>query len=498
MENGNYWRGNFCLEVSPTPDILVIFGASGDLARRKLLPAIYNLFRRELLHGDSHIVGCARHDYDTASFRELLRGVLPPAEPEQLEAFLQRIHYLRGDYGDPESYRQLGAKLEELGKLDAAMPLNYTFYLATPSSLYLTIVPQLSAAGLLKEDFEGTPWRHVVMEKPFGRDTASAQELDLELHRYLKERQIYRIDHYLGKETVQNILMLRFANIIFEPIWNQHYIAKVEITAAEEIGIGRRAGYFESAGLLRDMFQNHMLEMLSMVAMEMPGEFSADAIRDEKLKLLRAIRPFPQKNLETVLVRGQYAAAGDLVGYRQEEGVAAGSTTETFVAAKLLIDNWRWRGVPFFLRSGKRLKRRLSEIAITFKAVPHSIFQPIRAQDMTPDTLVLSVQPEEGMSLTIQAKQPGPKLCMGGLMMHFNYAELAGGESFEAYERLLLDAMLGDQTLFIRSDIIAASWRLFTPVLEAWRNPECCPLELYPAGSSGPSGADRLTEWREL
>ena len=304
-----------------------------------------------------------------------------------------------------------------------------------------------------------------------------------------------KIDHYLGKDTVQNILMLRFANLIFEPVWNAHYIDHIQLTVAETLGVEHRAGYYDQYGLLRDMFQNHMLEMLAMAAMEMPASFSPDAVRDEKVKLIKAIRPFDLNRLGDSVIRAQYD------GYRAEPGVAPDSRTETFVAARLLIDNWRWAGVPFYLRSGKRLAARKSEIAIVFKSVPHSIFEPIRAADMQPDTLVLKVQPDEGMELTIQAKQPGPKLCMGGLSLNFRYSELPGGESFEAYERLLLDAMLGDQTLFIRSDVIAGSWRLFTPVLENWQ--EKCPLAVYAPGSEGPEEAARLLfregrEWRPL
>jgi glucose-6-phosphate 1-dehydrogenase len=351
----------------------------------------------------------------------------------------------------------------------------------------------------------------VVIEKPFGRDLESARKLDNELRKILRERQIYRIDHYLGKETVQNILMLRFANVIFEPVWNRNYIDSVQITAAETVGVEHRAGYFEQAGLLRDMFQNHMLEMLSLVAMEAPSSFDAKAVRDEKTKLLRSIRPFPKGKLGESLVRGQYSEGSDASGatlpaYRAEPGVKPDSKIETFVAAKLFIDNWRWQGVPFFLRSGKRLPKKRSEIAITFKRLPHSIFSPLKPEDLNPNQLVLNVQPEEGLSLTIQAKQPGPKLCMGSLTMDFKYASiLEEGETMpEAYERLLLDCMLGDQTLFIRSDAIETAWSLLTPVLRAWESdePGCGKLFSYPAGSWGPEEAEKLFDrvdqsWRD-
>ena len=493
MLENNYWRGSFCIEVSPAPGALVIFGASGDLARRKLFPALFHLFRRGMLHEESRIVGCARTVYSDDGFRDHIRTELA-GESAVIDAFLSHVHYVAGDYGDPGFYRELGAVLDRL-EAGSDLPSNRTIYLAMPASLYPAIIEQLSAAGLLREPEDGSSWRHVVLEKPFGRDTASAEALDLLLHRYLNEDQIYRIDHYLGKDTVQNILMLRFANLIFEPLWNRHYIDHIQITVAETLGVEHRAGYYEQSGLLRDMFQNHMLEMLALSAMEMPASFSPEAVRDEKVKLIQSIRPFDLSQLGKDVVRGQYD------GYRSEPGVAPDSKIETFVAAKFLIDNWRWEGVPFYLRSGKKLATRRSEIAIVFKPVPHSIFAPVRAEDMQPDTLVLKVQPDEGMELTIQAKQPGPKLCMGALSLNFRYSELPGGESFEAYERLLLDAMLGDQTLFIRSDVIAASWRLFTPVLEAWR--ERCPLQHYAPGSDGPEAAARLLfaenrEWRPL
>ena len=492
--SGNYWQDTLCTEQNPEPGVLVIFGASGDLARRKLFPALWALCRRGLLCAGARIIGCARHEYTTGSFRAELATALnvPAAEQEAFSGFLNRIEYCRLPTYDGEAgYRELGAALEVCDR-QAGAPLPRTFYLATPSALYREIVPQLAAARLLAAVPGSAAWRHVVFEKPFGYDTASAEELDALLHRHLSEDQIYRIDHYLGKDTVQNILLLRFANLLFEPVWNFHYIDQVQITVAEELGVESRAGYYEQAGLLRDMFQNHMLEMLSMVAMECPAAFSADAVRDEKLKLLRSIRPFDCDRLGHEVVRGQYTAGNGMAGYRQEPGVAPDSTTETFVALRLWIDNWRWHGVPFYLRSGKRLTRRESEIVVVFKPVPHSIFAPLRARDLQPDVLRLRVQPEEGMGLTLQAKKPGPKLCMGALTLNYNYRE-AGGEPLSAYARLLLDCQLGDQTLFIRSDIIAAAWRLFQPVLDTWRDrPELSSLQEYPAGSRGPAAADRL------
>ncbi len=487
----SYWRGNFCVEVHPAPGTLVIFGASGDLAARKLYPALFRLFRRGLFHEESRIVGCARTSYDDDAFRTHIAGHLDGSEEEKAE-FLRKLYYFSGEYDDSLFYHRLGERLWELEN-GAELPQNRTFYLATPTDLYPSLVRELGGSGLLREE-PGAPWRHVIFEKPFGHDLESARELDAFLHRYLEEEQIYRIDHYLGKETVQNILMLRFANLIFEPLWNAHYIDHVQITVAETLGVERRAGYYDRTGLLRDMFQNHMLEMLSLAAMEMPSAFTPEAIRDENIKLIRSIRPFDCKCLPEQVVRAQYR------GYRGEPGIPPGSQTETYVAARLQIDNWRWAGVPFYLRSGKKLAAKKSEIAIVFKHIPHSIFAPIRSKEMQPDALILKVQPDEGIELCIQAKQPGPKLCMGGLGLNFSYSSLPGGELFEAYDRLLLDAMLGDQTLFLRSDVIAEGWKLFTPLLEMWGD---CPLEEYEPGSEGPMEAERLLlrenrEWRAI
>lgn len=509
MLRQNYWQANLCVEMKPQPNILVIFGASGDLAARKLLPALFQLYRRGLLHPATRVVGCARTPMDDAAFRRLQEAALPD-EAERAE-FLGLLHYVHGPYEAPGTYE---AVRERLRALEAELPegINHTFYLATPPAVYGQIVPQLAAGGLVQENYEGKPWRHVVLEKPFGHDLASAEELDRMLHQNLHERQIYRIDHYLGKETVQNILMLRFANIIFEPIWNSTYVDHVQITAAESIGIGHRAGYYDRAGQLRDMFQNHLLAMLSLVAMEAPVAFDPHSLRDEQLKLIQSIRPFAADALDRQLIRGQYERAERdgvvLPGYHEESGVPADSMTETYAAAKVMIDNWRWRGVPFYLRSGKRLRQKRSEIAIIFKTVPHSIFPQLAAENLEPDALILNVQPAEGMALEIQAKQPGAKLCMGRLSLNFSYADAMSGPLPDAYERLLLDSILGDQTLFIRSDVIAAAWRLFTPVLQAWQESrgsrDCpCPLHRYAAGSEGPEAAAALfagsgRAWRPL
>ncbi|MDD3885787.1 MAG: glucose-6-phosphate dehydrogenase [Victivallaceae bacterium] len=478
MREEDYWRGNFCIEVKPTPGTLVIFGASGDLAERKLFPALHKIFERGLLHEDSRIVGCARTPFDSRTFRQHIAAGLPPGK--NTDGFLSRISYVTVNYDSPDSYRQLGAHLDRLAE-SSELPDNRTFYLAMPTAAYGVVIDRLYEAGMFVEPGNGE-WRHLVLEKPFGEDLRSAEELDRALHRRLSEKQIYRIDHYLGKDTVQNILLMRFANLIFEPVWNRNYIDNIQISATETLGVENRAGYYDRAGQLRDMFQNHMLEMLSMAAMEMPSSFAADDVRDEKLRLIRSIRPFDLEHIDRSAVRGQYA------GYTAEPGVAADSSTETFAAIRLFIDNWRWSGVPFYLRSGKKLADKRSCIKVVFKSVPHSIFERISPDDLQRNILTFNIQPDEGMTLTIQAKRPGPKLCMGALDMDFRYSQLGEREEmFDAYERLLLDVMLGDQTLFIRSDIIAASWRLFTPLLYNWR--DRCPLSSYQPGSDGPKSA---------
>ncbi len=494
----------FCLEVAPAPCVLVFFGATGDLARRKLVPSLFQLETRGLLHACSRIVGCGRTPHDDASFRALIAEALPSAAPAARDAFLSRLTYVRTDDTDPASFTRLADHLGTLDALETPAPFNRLYYLATPPASCQPLVTQLAAAGLLAEDPDSGAWRHLALEKPFGSDTASAAALDAFLHSRLREDQIFRVDHYLAKDTVQNILMLRFANILFEPVWNAHTIDHVQITVAESVGLEGRAGYFEQAGLLRDMFQNHLLEMLSLVAMEPPATFSADAIHAEKKKLIQAIRPFPADALGTCVVRGQYASGKGLPGYLDEPGVRPASQTETFVAAKLFIDNWRWRGVPFYLRAGKRLAVRESEIALVFKPVPHSMFSPATPDLLTPNTLVLRVQPQENVTLLLQAKLPGPKLCIGDLPLRFAFSDLGAWDAPDAYARLLLDVMLHDHTLFVRSETIAASWQLFTPALDAWREaPADCPLHAYPAGSDGPSAANDLMArdgraWRPL
>lgn len=495
-------RGGFCTEARPKPCGLIIFGASGDLTHRKLIPALFNLFVRCLMPEDFYILGCARTSMTDEEFRQKISESIlkrfKDAKISDVSAFISRCFYYAGDYLEPDTYNSLTKYLKKFD-VEHSTNGNHVFYLATPPNLYCPIASRLNSSGLTKESDKESPYIRVVVEKPYGRDLESAVSLDKELRRSLLEHQIYRIDHYLGKETVQNILIFRFANAVFEPIWNRRYVDHVQITVAETIGVEHRAGYFEQAGLLRDMFQNHILLMLAMVAMEAPISFNADRVRDENVKLLRSIRPFPINQLGDFIVRGQYSS-GSMDGikvpaYREEPGISHESKTETYVGVKLFIDNWRWQGVPFYIRSGKRMSKKVSEIAIIFKRVPYSMFAPLPAEELSPNVLVLSVQPEEGISLNIQAKHPGSKLCMDNVSLNFRYKDLLGVDLPEAYERLLLDCMLGDQTLFWRTDGIEAAWTIVTPVLRKWEeDQEICPLAFYEAGSWGPREAEEMIE----
>ncbi len=484
QDNRIEWQETLCVEQHPGPFQMVIFGASGDLARRKLFPSLLALHQRGLLADQTRILGCARQPFTDESFRAHLAEGLSGEPPAQVAAFLNLVFYQTVDYAQADTYQSLARRLEGLDACQGTC-LPRLYYLAVPATLYPDITRELHSAGLLQEPGEKS-WRHVVFEKPFGFDLAGARQLDRLLHLYLQEKQIYRIDHYLGKETVQNIFLLRFANVMFEPIWNAHYIDNIQITAAEAIGVENRAGYFDQAGILRDMFQNHMLEMLSLVAMECPSTFAADAVRDEKLKLLRSVRPLLPASGPAGIIRGQYD------GYCREPGVGSDSQTETFAALRLHIDNMRWKGVPFYLRAGKKLARKSTSIHVVFKHVPHSIFPNIAAGDLQQDVLHLRIQPAEGMGLTLQAKKAGPKLCMGALTLNYQYQD-SGEKPLDAYARLLLDCSLVDQTLFIRSDIILAAWELYQPVLDWWKSqPQDSPLVPYAPGSDGPVQAEAL------
>jgi glucose-6-phosphate 1-dehydrogenase len=498
-----------CAEPPPVPCGMVLFGASGDLTRRKILGSIFELFRKGLLHDSFWLLGTGRTEMTEGEFRGIAMASAK-REPgggnsKAIEEFLHRLYYQSGDYDGQKLYKDLAARRRQL---DAQYGTdgNVLYYLSVPPTVYATIGERLGTSELAQCPVGDGCKIRLVVEKPFGRDLASAAALNELLAKYFDESQIYRIDHYQGKETVQNILMFRFANSIFEPVWNRDYIDHVQITNAEAVGIGHRAGYYERAGALRDMVQNHLLQMMAVMGMEPPSSFDAEAIREERSKLLKSIRPIQRKDVNSYLVRGQYTAGKSnhetVPGYCQEEGVAEKSTTETFVAAKLLVDNWRWRDVPFYVRTGKRLARRMTEIAITFKSVPHSMFATFGLDEMPANVLVFKIQPEEGISLSFQAKRPGSKVCMGTLALDFGYGQVFGGEPPEAYQRLLLDCMAGDQTLFTRRDASEVAWRLLMPVLQEWEAGGAA-LHEYPAGSSSFAAADELLikdgrRWRPL
>ena len=469
--------------------ILVIFGASGDLTRRKLLPAIYNLAEAQHLPERFAILGIARPPIDEASFRAQMRERVELAEGEALgdgrwQRIEDRLHYASGEFADAQLYVSLAASLEQLGSR-YGIPPNYLFYFAIPPDLFGTVARHLADAGLADES---SGWRRVIVEKPFGYDVASARALNDELSSGLRESQIYRIDHYLGKETVQNLLAFRFANGIFEPIWNRRYVDHVQMTVAEEVGVESRGAYYDRAGALRDMVQNHMFQLLTLVAMEPPISFRAEDVRNEKVKVLHAIQPLTPEDIRRHVVRGQYA------GYAGEPKVAADTRAETFVAMRLLVDNWRWADVPFYLRTGKRLARRWTEIAVQFKRAPFMLFRGTPVECMNPNVLVMRIQPDEGISLSFDAKVPGPLERLGTVTMDFNYAEYFHAEPSTGYETLLYDAMTGDQTLFHRMDIVEAGWQIVEPVLRAWETDRALPLPAYAAGSSGPAEADYLLD----
>ncbi|MBI5642771.1 MAG: glucose-6-phosphate dehydrogenase [Deltaproteobacteria bacterium] len=499
--------GEPCEEFYPGPAAMIIFGASGDLARRKIMPALFKLTRSKILTENFFIMGMARTEMDSDSFRRMIEAALREAggfDEAIWERFSKKLYYKTVDYTDIKALEEAGRLIAEKERAHGTNG-NRIFYLATPPSVYEGIIESIKASGL---SGNGENQARVVIEKPSGRDLESARALDSVVLRNFTEEQVFRIDHYLGKETVQNILMLRFANAIFEPLWNRRYIDHVQITVAETNGIEKRAGYYEQAGVLRDMFQNHILQVLALAAMEPPSIYDPELVRDEKIKVLRALRPVPLNEINNWLVLGQYVEGevdGRLVpGYREEEGVAKDSEVPTYAAMKLFIDNWRWQDVPFYIRSGKRLNKRFSEVAIQFKSVPHRLFRETLKEDIGPNTLILKIQPEERIQLRFHTKNPGSRVCLRDVFMDFSYTEGYKGLTLGAYERVLLDCMLGDKTLFVRKDGAELSWAFLTPMLDFIESgyagaPE---VNLYRAGSSGPVEADKFItregrSWRD-
>jgi glucose-6-phosphate 1-dehydrogenase len=499
----NPLRDGLRIEPSPGPTTVVIFGASGDLTRRKLLPALYRLSTNQRLPPQFSVFGIARTPMDDAGFRKQFReAVSVETQREVASSFEQCLHYMSGELDDPAIYTRLREQI-------ASDPsgTGVLFYLAIPPPAYATVITRLGAAGLTHEDGPGA-WRRIIVEKPFGTDLASASALNALLHQHFEESQVYRIDHYLGKETVQNLLVFRFGNGMFEPIWNRRYIDHVQITAAETVGVETRASYYESAGALRDMVQNHLMQLLTLIAMEPPIAFTAESVRDRKMDALLSIQPLVDgKHATSTVIRAQYSSGWvdghEVAAYRREPGVSQSSVTETFIALRVHLDSWRWAGVPFYLRTGKRLPKRTTEIAIQFKRPPLEIFKRVTPAAVAPNLLIVNVQPDEGISLRFEAKLPGTRMQLSPVMMNFRYGSTFGGEVPEAYETLLLDAMIGDSTLFARHDFAEASWALITPVHEAWAAAKSAGIPEYEAGEWGPAEAERLIEgdgrrWRTL
>ncbi len=480
------------------PTAVVIFGASGDLTARKLIPAVYNLAADNLLPPDFYLIGYGRKEIPDDEFRQLAADAIKEFSRRELshdvwDRVAAKTSYVAGGYDDPEAFKRLAAHLDKIER-EVGRAVQPLFYVSTPPSVFAPILENLGACGLADKHAGEPHHAKVIIEKPFGRDLESARKLNRTVSSVFEEHQVYRIDHYLGKETVQDLLVQRFANAIFEPLWNRNYIDNVQITVAEEVGVGTRGGYYEQSGALRDMIQNHTMQLVALTAMEPPGSLDAEAIRDEKVKLLRAIQPLDLSPGGDV-ARAQYAAGmiggKPKPGYLEEQGIAADSATETYAAIRLSINNWRWQGVPFYLRSGKRMARRVTEIAVQFKRPPGTLFAG-GGYDLAANTLSFQIQPDEGLSMILNGKVPGLETRMQPVKMNFRYSTTFGSNTPEAYERLVLDAMIGDGTLFIRGDEAETSWQLYTPVLEAWAAAKREGMDSYAAGSWGPANADTL------
>ena len=480
------------LRKVPDPCVIVIFGASGDLTERKLMPALFSLTCEDLLPEKFSVVGVARSKLTNNSFRKKVKeGIkaysrIKPDRCNKWNEFAENIYYHQANYDDPKGYERLSKVLAEIDE-KVGGGCNCLFYLSTPPILYPIIVNQLGQAGLARQSDEN--WRRIIIEKPFGHDLASATDLNIKVHEVFDESQVYRIDHYLGKETVQNLLVFRFANAIFEPLWNRNYIDNVQITVSEEVGLGSRAGYYDTAGIMRDMFQNHLLQLLTLTAMEPPAEFNATALRDEKVKVLKAIRPITPKAVANRTVRAQYRT------YRDEPGVAPGTNTPTYAALKLFIDNWRWRNVPFYIRSGKALADKITEISIQFRHVPHLMFPLPQEEQLPPNVLALCLQPNEGMNLRFETKLPGAGMRTRSVGMSFQYEQDFGINTLpDAYERLILDALQGDASLFTRSDEIELAWSLIDPILTGWESDYAPMLAFYESNTWGPGRAQEFLQ----
>ncbi|HYT34557.1 MAG TPA: glucose-6-phosphate dehydrogenase [Ktedonobacteraceae bacterium] len=503
VEAPNPLREGLRIKQSTEPCIMVIFGATGDLTHRKLLPALYNLALEHPLPAGFSVVGFARRPYSDDDFRQQALESInaysrqKPVNSQVWDSFASGIRYLQSDFHDPKGYEKLNSLLNSLDQ-ERGTSGNRIFYLSTPPSQYPEIIQRLGAAGLNKNR---KGWTRIIIEKPFGHDLVSARELNRQVAKVFREEQVYRIDHYLGKETVQNILVFRLANGIFEPVWNRRYVDHVQITVAENLGIEGRGSYFEESGAIRDMVQNHLVQLLTLVAMEPPIAFDADAVRDEKVKVLHALQPFVGRDVSNNTIRAQYGpgwvGGKQMVGYLEEQGVSPTSTTETYVAMKIFIDNWRWAGIPFYLRTGKHLPKRVTEIAIQFKQAPLILFKRSEATgQVEPNVLTLRIQPDEGISLKFGAKVPGTEMQIRAVNMDFFYGSSFVREQPEAYERLILDCMVGDSTLFTRRDEVEAAWTFIQGILDEWKDEPRETIQTYESGSWGPQVADEYI-WKD-